>query len=302
MIRLASYVVRGPNHATLVVLVFGVLSLFLPLVSLLSSASLALVTLRHGFGASLRVVAGATASMSVAGTLLSGSVLAPLLYSGLLWAPAWGVALLLRHSRQFGWSLELATALGLAGVVAVYLLVADPGSMWQERFQMLLAPLAEHSAPGDIAGIDRFATRFAPYLTGIIAAGSVASVALSLILARWWQAVLFNPGGFGAEFLAMHLHKLTHLLGIVCLLVAYSGRADAAEFSFNALLVLSVPFVLLGFSIVHRWLSSRANRRFWLAGVYVLAMVLPQFLLPVALLGITDPWVDWRERWTRRSP
>ncbi len=301
MIRLALYVVRGPNQATLAVLVLGVLSLFLPLVSLLSSASLALVTLRHGFEQSLRVIAGATAALAIGGALLSGTLIPPLLYGALLWMPIWWVALLLRHSRQLGWAMEFATGLGLIGIATVYALIVDPGSMWQERFQILLAQLAQHAPSGDMSGVGHFAARFAPYLTGVIAAGSVASVAVSLILARWWQAALFNPGGFGAEFLGMHLHKTTHVIGIGCLLVAYSGRADAAELAFNMLIVLCVPFVLLGFSIVHRWLSPRTNRRFWLAGVYVLAIVLPQLLLPVALLGVTDPWVGWRERWTRQN-
>jgi hypothetical protein len=300
MIRLASYIVRGPNHATLVVLVFAVLSLFLPVVSLFSSASLALVALRDGYKQSIRVLAGAAAVLTFSGALFSGSIIAPLVYGALMWLPAWGVALVLRHTRQLGWAVEFAVILGLVGVSVAYALVDDPGAMWQERFRILLAPLAERAAEGEIAGIDRFSDRFAPYLTGIIAAGSVSSVALSLILARWWQAALFNPGGFGAEFLAMHLHKVTHLAGIVCLVISFFGTAAAAEYFGNLLIVLAVPFVLLGFSIVHRLFSARADKRFWLAGVYVLAMVVPQFLLPVALIGITDAWVGWRERWPRR--
>ena len=301
MIRLASYIVRGPNQATLVVLVFAVLSLFLPLVSLFSSASLALVALRDGFRPSVRVLAGAAVVLTISGALISGTIIAPLIYGALMWLPSWAVALVLRHTRQFGWSVELAVILGLVGVSVAYALVDNPAAMWQERFQMLLAPLADRAAEGSIAGIDRFADQLAPYLTGIIAAGSVSSVALSLILARWWQSVLFNPGGFGAEFLAMRLHKVTHIAGIVCLLISFFGSATAAELFVNLLIVLSVPFVLLGFSIVHRLFSARADRRFWLAGVYVLAMVVPQFLLPVALIGITDAWVGWRERWTRRG-
>lgn len=299
MIRLAAFVARGPNQAVLVVLAFAVLSLFLPLVGLLSSASAALVALRKGGLEAARVIGSAALVLAIAGALFSGSVAAPLLYGALLWVPIWIVALVLRQTYQFGWALELAAFMGLLGVTIVYAVVADPAEMWQERFRILLAPLLERSGSADLARIDQVGMWFAPYLTGIVAAGSVFSIALSLILARWWQAALFNPGGFAAEFGSMRLHKATHFFALGCLLLAYLGTLTVSEYFRNVLIVLCVPFVMLGLSIVHRLLSAKAGKRFWLAGLYVLATVVPQILVPVALLGITDAWVDWRQRWAR---
>ncbi len=300
MMRLAAYIVQGPYQATLVVVLSAALSLFLPLIGLLSTASVALVTLRKGFTESAQVIGAGAVLLCLAGLLVSGTVWAPLLYGSLMWLPVWIVAMLLRGTRQLGWALELGTLFGLLGVSIIYLFVSEPSEMWQERFQQLLAPLAQRADGADMSQIRQFSAWFSPYLTGIVAAGSVSSVILGLVLARWWQAALFNPGGFAAEFTQMRLHKGTHYLALICLALALTGSAAASEFSWNLLIVLVVLFVALGLSIVHRLFAAKANRRFWLAGLYVLALLVPQTLLPVALLGVTDAWADWRERWTRR--
>jgi uncharacterized protein YybS (DUF2232 family) len=97
--------------------------------------------------------------------------------------------------------------------------------------------------------------------------------------------------------MALRLHPATHYLGLLCAGAAIGFSDRAAEFFANLLLVLSVLFVVLGLSILHRVLAARPNHRFWLAGIYVLMMFVPQMLLPMALLGITDIWMDWRSRW-----
>lgn len=297
MMRLVAFMLQGPNQATLVVLLFAGLSLFLPLVGLLSSAGVALVSLRNGVSESARVIAGAVLVMCLAGAGLSGTIWPPLLYGLLMWLPIWTAALLLRGSRQLGWALEWGSALGMFAVSIIYGMVQDPSDMWAERFRSLLIPIAQRASGTEMNQIEQLGTWFSPYLTGIVAAGSVSSVIVSLFLARWWQARFFNPGGFGDEFMRMRLHKATHYLALLCLLVAFTGSAAASEFFWNVLIVLAVLFVVLGLSIVHRVFAAKTNKRFWLAGLYVLAVFVPQTLFPVALLGITDAWVDWRGRW-----
>lgn len=299
MTRLAAFILRGPNQATLAVILFAGLSLFLPLVGLVSSAAVALVALRKGFAESARVAAGATLAMCLGGVLVADSILAPTLYVALMWLPVWLVALLLRTTRQLGWAMEFGSLLGSGAIVAIYSLVPDPASMWEERLHVLLAALAQRTSGAELPLSQPFGTWFASYLTGILAAGSVMSLFVSLFLARWWQAVLFNPGGFGAEFTTLRFHKLTHYLALLGLGLALTAGGAVAEVCWNLLIVLGVLFVMLGLSILHRTLSSKANRRFWLAGLYLLALFLPQTLLPVALLGITDVWIDWRGRWAQ---
>ncbi len=42
-------------------------------------------------------------------------------------------------------------------------------------------------------------------IAGMMGAGTAMSAVLCLLLARYWQAALYNPGGFGEEFQALAL-------------------------------------------------------------------------------------------------
>ena len=300
LLRAAAFSLRGRLQASVVILGFALLSLFFPLVGLLSSASVALITLRHGAAEGLTVTGIASGIVAALGVALTGSLLAPLTYAVLMWLPAWAAAVVLRLSRSFGWATEAAGVLGVIAVVGVYVTVSDPAAMWAERFRQILEPLAAAGTAPDTTPLARLSEWFAPYLTGMIAAGSVLSLILSLVLARWWQARLFNPGGFASEFTALRLHPATHYFALVCGVAAMTLGGRFSESAGNVLLVLAVLFVVLGFAILHRVFAARPNQRFWLVGLYVLTLFVPQLLLPLAVLGLTDLWMDWRRRWVTR--
>ena len=44
-----------------------------------------------------------------------------------------------------------------------------------------------------------------PTLTGVMASSLQVTCLLCLMLARYWQASLYNPGGFGREFRSLRL-------------------------------------------------------------------------------------------------
>jgi uncharacterized protein YybS (DUF2232 family) len=94
----------------------------------------------------------------------------------------------------------------------------------------------------------------------------------------------------------LRYHKAIHYAGCILAVFAIATSARTSEVAWNLLIVLSVLFVILGLAILHRILAAKSNKRYWLAGLYVLALFVPQTLFPVAVLGITDAWVDWRSR------
>jgi hypothetical protein len=88
LLRAAAYALRGRVQAMVVVLGFALLSLFFPLVGLLSSASVALVTLRKGGSEGLTITGLVSTVVGVAGVSLTGSIITPLSYAALMWLPA----------------------------------------------------------------------------------------------------------------------------------------------------------------------------------------------------------------------
>ena len=274
----------------------AVFALVIPLVSLFSSAALALVALRKGALESAWVMGLSALAAGVLGMVLTGTVYPALVYGLLLWVPIWLAAILLRESGQLALALEGALGLGIVAVIAVYSLVQDPAQMWQESLQRFIQPMLEHAPPGfDPAQLTQNVEFFSHYMSGIAAGGSVMSLILSLLVARWWQAMLFNPGGFRAEFHALRLHSAVVYLGLGSIAATLAG-GGAAEIAWNMNIVFFVLFLVAGFAILHAVFPSNGAKRFWLTTVYVAALIIPQLLLPVAFLGLTDVWLNWRRR------
>ena len=78
------------------------------------------------------------------------------------------------------------------------------GDVWVGILEPLRASLveggviAEAASQALIEGLSR-------WMTGAFAASLYVQFLLALLLGRWWQAVLYNPGGFGAEFRGLRL-------------------------------------------------------------------------------------------------
>lgn len=291
---LAAFTLRGRLQALAAICGLAVASLALPPFSLLSSALLALVALRQGAKESGWVLLLSLFSLGLGGVLLAGDALEGILYGVLLWLPVWPMALVLRQTRRLEWALEATTGLGLLAVLGVYLLMDDPVAQGRERLQLFVQPMLENApADFDAAALAQALDLFSHYLAGAMAGSSVASVVLSLLIARWQQAVLFNPGGFRSEFVALRLHAGVAYAALACLAAGMLGGGLVAEIAWNLSIVFLMLCTIGGFAIVHALLGGK---NFWIVGVYLALVVMPQFLIPpVALLGLSDAWLDWRK-------
>lgn len=300
MRSLAAFVMRGRIQAVIAVLGLGALSLVVPLVSLLSAAALGLVTLRLGLRPSAWVLGVALTASCLLGVALTGAWLPALLYGLVMWAPIWLAALLLRTSGRLALTLETATGASMLAVGALYLLIENPANFWRETMERLIQPMLEHAPPGfDAAQMSQGVEFFSHYLSGVAATGALTSLVLGLILARWLQAMLYNPGGCRAEFIALRLHRSVVYAGLAVVAVGLAGSGLLAEVAWNLTLPFTVLCLFSGFAVLHA-LAAGANK-FWLVGLYVVLFILPQATLPLALLGLSDAWLDWRRRFGRRS-
>lgn len=289
---LAGFVMRGRAEAVAAVAGFTLLSLAVPFLSLLSSASLALLALRKGVLESLWVTLASGCIVVFFGVMLIGSFQSALVYCLLLWAPVWSIAILLRETGQMVLAMEACLMLGIVAVLAIYGLVSDPSVFWTESLQSLAKPLMENAQSDvDVEQMKQGLAFFSHYMSGIVVAGSITSLVLALLIARWWQAELFNPGGFRQEFVSLRFHALPTYLGLAALTVSVAAEGLLSEFAWNVDLVFFLLFAVGGFSILHTLLS---NKKLWLTIIYIALFFIPHVLLPIALLGLSDVWVNWR--------
>ncbi|MFO7953491.1 DUF2232 domain-containing protein [Thioalkalivibrio sp.] len=292
---LAEFAMKSRGRAVGAVAGFGVAGLFLPPVALLSSALIALVGLRIGLGQALLVMVLSALVLGVAMFALMPE--APL-FAGVIagivqWAPVALLAELLR--RTVSWRMTMQAAVGIAGigVLAVHMLVPDLESTWAEAGMALLGPLVEGSETGP-QELEAGLRRAAPYLTGLFAGMLLLSLTLAVVLGRYWQALLYNPGAFGEEFRAL---QFGHAMSAATLLLAGIGHLGPVPLATELAFILAVLFFLQGIALMHALTFRQGMSSFWLVGMYVLlALALPQLFLLLATIGVIDAWADIRSR------
>jgi len=293
---LAAFIMKGRAQAVSAVCALTVLSWIFSLASLLSAAAMALPTLRLGAKEGVVVMAWAALGVSLAGFAVVGSP-APAGYSLALWAPIWLLAALLHGTARLSWSLAGAAGLGMAMVLAIYAISGDPAGMWAEELRRYAQPFLEKAgSEGGMERIGRNFQAFSRYMTGVVAAGSMLTLSLSLLIARWWQALLFNPGGFRAEFHSLRSASACAYLWLGLLALAWMLDGTGSEIAWNLAIPLAMLFVLAGFAVLHAVFSATGNGGFWLAGIYVALMFMSPLIGLILLIGLSDAWIDWRNR------
>jgi hypothetical protein len=291
---LAAFIMRGRSQAALVASASAVLSLLVPLLGLLSAAAVALVTLRQGAreGVIVGVLAGLASGLFVFAAL--GSPVPAVLLALALWVPVWLLSVALRQTRSLTLTIQLGGLLGLAILLGIPLFVGDSADYWTRLLEPVRAGLVEGQVV-DEAGSREMMAALSEWLTAAFAAGFYFQVLLALFLGRWWQALLYNPGGFGAEFRELRLGKILGGLGVALLVVLLVDRERhlAAE-----LLLLVTPLMFLqGVALVHGLVHELSAGRGWLVGFYVLLfLAMPHAGLLVSGLGLADTWMDVRTR------
>jgi hypothetical protein len=205
------------------------------------------------------------------------------------------ISIVLREGRSLSLALEIAVWLGVLAVAGIYLYNPESAAMWQQTLNRMFEPmLAAPDVP--VEKIKQSFNVLSHYMTGIMAASSVSGLMLGLLLARWWQAVLFYPGGFRQEFLALNTRPAIAFGSVAVLAVGWLGSGAWSEAAWNIAVILLVLYTFIGTAVVHVLLSSMQAKRFLLPGFYLLLLFIPHTLLPVALVGIGDAWLNLRKQ------
>ncbi len=296
MRALAQFIVRGPLQAVAMVVGLAAAAFVFPPLMLLSGGALALVTLVFGARRGGEVLVAATVVMAAAGLALLGSAWFGPVLSAVDWVPVWICAVALGATRSLAVATAVGAALAVFAVLGIHLAVPDPAAVWRHVLDPWLSgPLEEMGvAEGER---EKALASLAAVATGAVAASAYVSTMLALWIGRAWQALLYNPGGFGQEFRGLRLGRSPAL--VTALLVGAASLWHQPVL-FEIALILLVAFAFEGLGFVH-WLAHRSPRPMpWLVGFYVvLVLVFPQALPVVMGLGVVDGLFDLRARIAR---
>jgi hypothetical protein len=123
----------------------------------------------------------------------------------------------------------------------------------------------------------------------ILAIGSI----MSLMLARWWQAGVQNPGGFQKEF---HGFSIDAKIAVILIVILVVGQffSQSAQIWLD---IAALPLIIAGIALVHFAVKLFGQGRQWLAFLYVgMIMVGKPVTLLLVVLGLTDSLIDLRSR------
>ena len=267
----------------------ALLSLIMPPVSIVSSASVALVTLRRGAFEGLTILVCSSVVAGLLGFLALGNYQFALLYVMVLWVPVWLISIVLREGRYLSLAVEIAVLIGVLGVAGFYLYAPDPAAMWKN----ILSQMIPADAP--VADIQRTIDVLAHYMTGVVAAGSVFSLLFGLFLGRWWQATLYNPGGFRQEFLSLSSQPRLAIGSIAVVAIALASSGVSSEIAWNVTILLFVLFTVIGTSVLHTLFAAMKLGRYMVPMLYITLFLIPHAMLLVALIGLSDAWLNLRK-------
>jgi hypothetical protein len=307
MKRLAEYIVRGRWQAVLVTALAGAVTYLLPpvttLLVYLAAAALALVTLHIGVLPGLQVLLLASVAVLLLFELLGQHVVAMqlLLLVLVLWVPGWLTAAVLQQTRNLGHALKSAALFGCCALLAIYGYFGDPVPWWIEQLQQVVSLLEQNGVTLEQFSDGVLLQEIAALMTGMLVSSLLVGVVGSLLLARWWQAMLVRPGAFREEFCELRLGKSYGLLTLGMMLFAELASGKVAGLATQLAMVMLVPYLLAGLAVIHSLVKQTGRGNAWVVVIYVLLALLPQAALLLAGGGLMDTWIDFRRRQARRG-
>ncbi len=273
---------RGRPHAIGAAFVCGLL----PPLNWLGSAIVSLVLLRRGASEGGFVLMWAALPIAVGVYLVGDPTPALMLLSGAI------MAYLLRITLS--WEVTIVAAMVMAGLGSFVL--QWTGAEFLKQFVQVYLEYLKESQLEAAAITEADATRV---ILSLFAMGQSYILLLILVLARWWQSVLYNPGGFREEFHSIRLSPTSSSTLVVLMLVCIVFSEQLGRW----LPLLSVPLIFSAVALVH-WLMARRNLSGgWTFAFYFGLIVFYQLLYPVlASMALVDSWLDIRSRMRPPGP
>ncbi len=281
MRALAEFVMKSPSRA----LGAAVVAALIPVLSVFSGAIVALVWLRMGPAQGIKILLAA----ALPGLYFWVTASSPDVLLGVVGAAA--LAQVLRTNQ--GWSRVLIVGALAASFIALTVQWLDDALQLQ-IIDLLLdqGGLAESY---ELTALDQqqLAATLGWLFNGVITSVQLLMLIASLIIARWWQSVLYNPGGFQAEFHALRLPLWSAAFLPLVLALVVSGQT----WLMPAIPVLLVPHLIAGIALVHGVFAIKKYNSFWLGLLYVLLIFTqPYMSLLLVLIALADSVVNIRYR------
>ena len=291
---MAGFIMSGRYQAIAFISLFAVLSIAMPPLIFLSNAAVALVALRQGYNQGIIVTLIASVVFAVITMLLQQSFLTGFASALQQWLPMILFAAILTRTVSWTYTLQIMLLIVAGGLIIFHLSVSDLQEFWKDKIALFVDTLSKEQAwPKEES--TKFIEVVSTWASTMIAVSLLASWIISMFMGRYWQAVLYHPGGFGEEFRELRLGKvLTIALLIVVVLFVMTDNQLFADLSIAGMTL----YFFQGLALVHSLVKKLQMSHIWLVGMYILMIpVFPSVIVVITLLvsfGMIDNFADFR--------
>lgn len=300
--RITDFILRSRYQAMLAAFVLA----FIPLIGSLGILIAAFVTLRKGVFEGLLVLIAATIPNGLAYysyvqsgglTELESIALIVVIASNVL---TWGLAAILRRFANWSFVLEITALVGIVAVIVVHMIYPDIVGWWQTQLTAYLqkteAVIGAATDADIVTNQTDVVEAMKHYATGVIVATVLLNALFQVLVARWWQAAMYNPTGLRRELYHIRLGHVATFVFVVCLGLFYWGVPGLSDI----MPVLYLVFCLAGLSLFHYLAVPARFGWLWLLIVYVTIIgMFPVGVICVAFVALLDTVLDIRERFNK---
>jgi hypothetical protein len=288
MRALAEYALRGRWQAVLVALLFT----FIPLFGWVGVAIMALVTLRKGSKEGFFVLVWIVLPVIVGSIVIKDYRYA--LFDALLGSTVvWLMAIILRNTNSWLLVLQGLVAIALSTIIIIHIIDPNIYLWWQQHLAQIYSQINltfNNALTPEQSQI--WVQSTAKIASGLQAVFIMLTNLFNLALARWAQALLFNPGGLKKELHYFRLDRSTVIIVMILSLVLI--KVPAIQ---DSLPVLILPFICAGFSLIHYYCDLTRWDWLWLLGFYFLFFALLIYaVIFLILIATADVWLNFRQR------
>jgi len=222
MLAIARYALKGPFHASTVVGILAILSLFVPLVSVLSGAIVGLIILTQGLLSGARALLISVVGITVVSYLVTQSPELGITIGLVQWVPMVILAEVLRRTRSMSFTLVIGMVIAIFVVLAQYMLWPDIDKLWAEYLQLMFQNVDMGQQGLEVDSIQAGMQDLVHWMVLVLVAVMYSTFIGTLMASRWFQARLAGSEGFRDEFYSI---KLGRAAAIATLLIAVASFA-----------------------------------------------------------------------------
>lgn len=281
MRALAEFIMRGRMQAALV-------AFFGNLLPLISPAAVSLVTLSRGLSEGVLLTLWSLLPLLIAFYISDINAMVTLAsIAGVIGVLA--ASEMLRLSTSWSRTLMFVTVFSGLSALVLDVLFAEQSGAFELVVADLFRQLQQQSENTFIPGRS--------FLLGVIGYMVALTSVLCLILGRWSQAMLYNPGGFRSEF-----HQLRFGIGPAIIFLAGMVVCDVSSQDYASWSgLLGLPLMFAGIALVHYTVAFYRLGSHWLIIFYVGLFILSPLSMVLIGLGFLDSIMNIRSRLVSRS-